>query len=298
MSAFLRVLPVLLAALPAALWLGCFWESGEGRWVARVDGSAIAFDELRRPVEARLEANPELVREEVLDQELSRLVSEQLVLNRAAELGVKVHDAEVERRVRTLHGDDFDGSDTAYLAQVRRQMTLERTALVDLAEGLSVPESAIESYFEANRDSYARPPRVQIRQIVVDDESTAKRLRSVLEDGADFETVAAENSLAPEASEGGLLPPFARGELPEVFDQAFELRPSELSPVIESPYGFHIFRLEAVLPRQEPDLDVVREDIALELQELRLQELRREWLRGLRRRADVRVNEPLLEELR
>ncbi len=289
-----RVLPILLIVGA----ISCTWESGERRWIARVDDSRIPFAELQRLIDARLEANPQLRREDVLAEELQRLISEQLMLNRATELGVKIHDGEVERRLRAIHGEDFSVANPAYLEEVRRQMTLERTALLDLGDRLGLPESTLMLYFEEHRDSYGRPAQVQIRQIVVEDEATAQQLRTALADGADFPTLAAEHSLAPEAGEGGLLPPFAKGELPEVFDRTFRLRPEEVSEVIESPYGFHIFRLESRIPHREPEFGEVREEIALELQQRRLEDLRRDWLRQLRRRATIEVNERLLEELR
>ncbi len=268
------------------------------RWVAQVDGARILFSELRRTVSERLEDYPELRREQVLDEELYRLVSEQVVLNRADELGVKIHDAEVQRRLSGIHGPDFSGSDPGYVEEVRRRMIQERTALLDLAGLLSLPEDALLRHFEEHRDHYRRPEQVQIRQIVVDNESLARSLRAELVLGADFPALAAGHSLAPEAGGGGLLAPFAHGELPEVFDRAFSLSARQLSQVIESPYGFHIFKLESRIPPQEPKFSELREDITLELQQRRLEELRRDWLRGLRREAEIRLNEPLLEELR
>ena len=270
----------------------------EGRWVAQVDGTRILFGELERSVTERLDDYPELRREQVLDEELYRLVSEQVVLNRADSLGVKIHDAEVRRRITGIHGADFNGSDPGYFEEVRRQMIQERAALLDLAGLLSLPDDALLRHFEEHRHLYRRPEQVQIRQIVVDNESQARNLRSELVDGADFPALAADHSVAPEAGAGGLLPPFARGELPEVFNRAFGLSSRELSQVIESPYGFHIFKLESKIPQHEPELSELREDITLELQQRRLEELRRDWLRGLRREAEIKLNEPLLEELR
>ncbi len=285
------------AALALVLAMAC-GGSAEPRGVALVDGVRILFSELQRVVTERLEDYPELRREQVLDEELYRLVSEQVVLNRADELGVKIHDAEVQRRISGIHGADFTGSDPSYFEGVRRQMIQDRTALLDLGGLLTLPEDALLRHFEEHRDQYRTPAQVQIRQIVVESESQARNLRAELVDGADFPALAAEHSLAPEALGGGLLPPFARGELPEVFDRAFSLRPRELSQVIESPYGFHIFKLESKLPPQEPEFSLLREEIALELQQRRLEELRRDWLRGLRREAEIKLNEPLLEELR
>ena len=86
--------------------------------------------------------------------------------------------------------------------------------------------------------------------------------------------------------------------MPEVFDQVFALQPGTLSEVLVSPYGVHIFRLEAKIPPHEAVLAEVRTDVLAELEQKRLAELRREWERKLWRDANVRVNERLLETLR
>ena len=133
---------------------------------------------------------------------------------------------------------------------------------------------------------------------MVQDEAEAHRLRDELEGGANFSALAQASSAAPEASAGGLLPPFAKGELPDVFDRAFELDLDEISAVLDSPYGFHIFLLVARFPPQVPELGDVHEKIKAELQTRRLAELKRGWLRDLRRVAEIRVDERLLEQLR
>jgi parvulin-like peptidyl-prolyl isomerase len=139
---------------------------------------------------------------------------------------------------------------------------------------------------------------VEIRQIVVEDRARAEELRARLLAGEDFAQLAGQHSIAPEAAEGGWLPPFARGELPDAFDRAFELAPGSISEVIESPYGFHILRVEALHPPRQAEFADVRERIALDLERERLEDLRRDWLRELRRNADIQVDERLLEALR
>jgi parvulin-like peptidyl-prolyl isomerase len=132
---------------------------------------------------------------------------------------------------------------------------------------------------------------------VIEERAKADALHARLEQGGDFAAVARANSLAPEAPAGGELPPFGRGELPEAFDRAFELAPGQISPVIESPYGFHIFLLERKIPR-EPTFDELRAKLEAELAQRHLEELRREWLRGLRKSAEIQTNDDLLETLR
>ncbi|MCH6563171.1 MAG: peptidyl-prolyl cis-trans isomerase [Myxococcales bacterium] len=285
------------AALCALLLLSACGGGSDETWIAEVNGQQIPISQLRRILEARFELEPDVSREDILNEELSQLVTQQVILNRAHELGIEVTQREADTRLRKLHGNDFSGIDSEFLDEIRKQMLLERTELEDLADRIRFPESALVLYFEENRRRYRTPERVRIRQIVVEDEAKARQLRAQLGEGADFATLAAEHSLAPEAGEGGLLPAFARGEMPEVFDEAFKLRPGGLSRVLESPYGFHLLRSETRIPAHDPELTEVRDAVRMELQQKRLAELRRGWLRGLRRNANIRVNERLLETL-
>ena len=285
------------AVVCASLLLSACEGGSKDTWIAEVNGRQIPVSDLRRILVARMEQEPEVAREDVLNEELSRLVTEQVILNRARELGIEVTQREAEMRLHKLHGNDFSGIDPEYLAEVRTQMLMERTEFEDLADRIQFPESTLVLYFEENRSRYRTPERVQIRQIVVEDQAKARQLRAQLGEGADFASLAAEHSLAPEAGEGGLLPPFARGEMPEVFEEAFKLRPGGLSRVLESAYGFHLFHSEARIPAHAPKLEEVRETVRTELEQKRLAELHRGWLRGLRRNANIRVNQRLLETL-
>ncbi len=292
-----RTSEIAAAALCALLMLSACGGRSEETWIAEVNGHQIPISHLRRILEVRFEQEPDVPREDVLNEELSRLVTQQVILNRARELGIEVTQREADTRLRKLHGNDFSGIDSEFLDEIRTQMLMERTELEDLADRIRFPESALVLYFEENRSRYRTPERVRIRQIVVEDEAKARQLRAQLGEGADFATLATEHSLAPEAGEGGLLPDFARGEMPEVFDEAFKLRPGGLSRVLESPYGFHLLRSEARIPAHDPELTEVRDAVRMDLEQKRLAELRRGWLRGLRRNANIRVNERLLETL-
>ncbi len=286
-----------LLMLAIALALACGGGSSDDGWVAEVDGVKVPSDTLRRMVDERMDDSPDARRGDVVSDALNQLVSEQAALNRAAKLGVAVSDADLALRLEQLHGENWNDDDPAYRELVRRQMTVDRVALVDLAQRARVTDSELHAYFDEHRAEYAQPERVQIRQIVVPERARAEQLRAELAQGADFAALARENSIAPEAPNGGALPPFARGQLPEAFDRAFELMPGRLSPVIESPYGFHVFLLEQRLPAREPALEEVRPRLEAELGQRHLEDLRREWLRGLRKSAEIRLNERLLETL-
>jgi parvulin-like peptidyl-prolyl isomerase len=125
---------------------------------------------------------------------------------------------------------------------------------------VEVAEPEIVEYFEAHKADFALPERVVVRQIVlVDDRSAAKIKNQATKDN--FSDLARANSITPEAEKGGLLGPFARGELPRVFDVAFDLPVGAISQVQKSPYGFHIFMPVKKLPPQTMTLEDSRAKI-------------------------------------
>jgi parvulin-like peptidyl-prolyl isomerase len=283
--------------LGLGLLAGCGGGSDDDSWAAQVDGVAIPAADLRRLVDERMEDSPDARRQDVANDVLQALVSDQVVLNLAAKRHIEVTPAQVEERLLQLHGPEWKDPDPRYREVVRREMVLERAALADLGARARVPDSALRAYFEEHKAQYGTPARVQIRQIVVAEKPKAEGLRGEVEKGADFAELARANSIGPEASDGGALPPFAKGELPEAFDRAFELEPGRVSPVIESPYGFHLFLVVAKLPAHEATFDEVREKIELELSEQQLTDLRREWVRSLRKSAEIKVNDRVMESL-
>jgi parvulin-like peptidyl-prolyl isomerase len=280
----------------AALILVACWP--ESTWVAQVDGVAIPLSELEGVLGSRAEGISSDAREALIAGELDRLIGDRVILNRADELAVEVSDAEVQALLGELFGDEAVPDDREFRDQVRRELRMERVALLDLGPHLEIPEDEVAMRFEQQQARWATQPKAEVRQIIVSDPMRARRVLRELKSGGDFEALARQYSLGPEAKTGGLLPPYARGELPDAFDQAFDLEPGQLSDVVESPYGFHIFRLEKHVPARTPTYEEVREDVRSELQGELFVTLRENWVRALRRKADIRINEPALESLR
>ena len=120
-----------------------------------------------------------------------------------------------------------------------------------------------------------RPDRVHVRQIVVDSEARAKRVRSRLLAGEPWEKLSAELSLAPNAARGGELGVVARGTLPEELETAiFGLEPGEISRPVKGPSGYHLFQVLEVYPGGSGDRGAVEATVRQELEE----DASRRWL--------------------
>jgi parvulin-like peptidyl-prolyl isomerase len=121
-------------------------------------------------------------------------------------------------------------------------------------------DSEVKAYYEKNIDKFRRPARIVIRQILFATEEEAKKIRPQINRG-NFTAMAKQYSTAPEAENGGLLGPFARGEMPSVFDVAFEMQEGEIKGILKSSYGFHVFMLENKLKKQELSLKAATSEI-------------------------------------
>ncbi len=163
------------------------------------------------------------------------------------------------------------------LAMLARERGLiERTvpaadAVEPLLAAHPVPEptaAEIAAYFAAHAAELARPARVHLRQILVDDRLVAERARRELMAGAAFEAVLARVQVPGSAPAGGDQGILARDELPPAFaDLIFRLEAGKVSEVVPADYGFHLFEVVERWPAENPALDEVAPAIRQRLRE-------------------------------
>lgn len=79
--------------------------------------------------------------------------------------------------------------------------------------------------------------------IMVPTEEEAKAIKNLLTSGRDFAELAKERSKGPNAAKGGDLGIINKGDLLPQLDEALrKLKPGEISEVLKSEVGFHIFK--------------------------------------------------------
>ncbi len=128
---------------------------------------------------------------------------------------------------------------------------------------IQIPREERIAYYQKHQEEFRVPKRVKVRQIVLSKEEEARKVRKRLTMGhEDFALVAQEVSLSPDANRGGDLGIFSPGQMPPEFDKVcFSLEVGEISPVVQSPYGYHIFLVEKHLPAELLPFKKVEEKI-------------------------------------
>lgn len=243
------------------------------------------------------------LKEEVLD----RLIEQKIMVQRAGMLSLTVGEAELASRIeeikRDYNGGQFDRlfgaggiSYAGWKEALRKRALLEKLIAVEVNEKISVTEDEAERHYRANRKAYMTEKRVRVAQIVVRDRDRAEAILKRLKMGEDFGKVAREVSIGPEAAKGGDLDFFARGVMPEAIDRVvFTLPVGKVSGIVQSPYGYHIFKL---LGRKEAGgriFSEVKERVIADLRKLKEAEAYERWIVGLKAKAVIRIDRPLPE---
>lgn len=133
-------------------------------------------------------------------------------------------------------------------AELLFEQFLVEKCTYELVKGIEVEEEEIQEYYVKNKKEFLLPERVKVSQILVPTEEKAVEILDRLKDDGPekFRRLAKTQSVGVEASKGGEMGIFAMGQLPDEMEPAiFSLKEGEMSPVLESSYGFHIFRLDS-----------------------------------------------------
>ncbi len=197
-------------------------------------------------------------------------------------------DAYIEQRVLVLEARTR--SLTSEGATAEDEERAVRSLLTDVALDSGQPnEDEVTRFYEAHRAEFDQPERVTVRQILVPSENEARDVRRRLaRDPKSFEQLARTLSRAPDASAGGLMGTFARGELPPELEAAvFTLPPGAATAIVASPHGFHVLKVDARTEAGGGSLDENREKIRAVLARQRWDKRVQDFVRTLIAKAKV-----------
>lgn len=169
------------------------------------------------------------------------------------------------------------------------QAVVEQLLANEVLAQISVGPEEVTQHCRQHLSDFDTPEMVVLRQIVVPTSNEARDIRRrLLREPRSFEALARTQSRGPEASAGGLMGTFARGELPpELEATAFALAQGATSEIVATPLGHHVLRVDERRPARPATLDECRARVEPSLKRGKADRAVREFVRSVMARAKV-----------
>ncbi|MDP1559580.1 MAG: peptidylprolyl isomerase [Nitrosomonas sp.] len=213
-------------------------------------------------------------------QILETIIVKRIQLQRAKEIGLTINESELDETIRRIAEEnklsvqafysalEKDGINfTRFRNDIRDEVILVRLKEREVSNQVNVTEGEVDNFLRTQQTSSVGNKEYLIAHILVvlpehsdalqieEKRKRAEMALAKLRDNVEFAQVAAEYSDAEDNMKGGVLdwrPVTQMG--PRFAEILTAMQPGELSPVIQSPIGFHILKL---LDRRAQEVPVV-----------------------------------------
>ncbi|MBD3380479.1 MAG: hypothetical protein GF408_08485 [Candidatus Omnitrophica bacterium] len=285
--------------------------------IVEVNGEVITqreFDRTFDPIKAQIEANfqgeelqnrLEMARKGVLEQ----LINSKLAISAAKKADIEIDEQELQQRIERIQS--YYGSREEFLKaldqkgtnlsefekEIREQMLAQQVVQKEISGKITVAPGEVSELYEKNREKLISPKSYKVRTLMVrksgednkaEDRAKAESIRKEIKEGADFSEVAASRSEGPFADKKGDMGYIVQGQLaPPLEEVVLGLKENEISRVVETPIGFHIFKVEDIEEPRQLSLEEVNEFLKDQLYKRKFQEELVEWLEKEREEAHI-----------
>ena len=246
-----------------------------------------------------------------------QVVGQKLLVQEARREKVQVDEKQLEQKLQQIE-KRVGGHDqfVALLQQSgttlkRYQQTAHDQELISefkqsrIMPKVSVTDAEVKKFYDDNPNYFEKPEEVRAQHILIkvppnateaqkkEAKAKAEAARQRALKGEDFSALAKELSEGPSAPRGGELGFFDRNTMVKPFaDAAFALKVGEISPVVETQFGYHVIKVEEHRPAHKQSLDEVQLPIRNYLTQEKVNEQLTELVNKLKSSAKIERLEP------
>ena len=288
--------------------------------IARVNDAAVLRQELDREmklVSLKLARQGRPVNAEQLKKyegEIREtLINRTLLLQQSQTMEIKVKDSLVAKAL-----DEFKAAfkdEKAYQnaltemgfteemlqGQIKNGLTIKTLIDKEAMPKVSVSDQEVRAFYDDNPKLFRKPEQVKASHILIqvpkdaDEAKKAKALATIqalktrIDNGENFATLAMENSEGPSKAKGGDLGFFGREQMvPPFSEAAFALQPGQMSDVVQTRFGYHLIRVSERQAEQTMAFNDVKEAISARLRKEQEGKKIDAYLEKLKEHADIK----------
>ncbi|MCL1980482.1 MAG: SurA N-terminal domain-containing protein [Proteobacteria bacterium] len=161
----------------------------------------------------------------------------------------------------------YETANSKYKSAPQRKLLYLAFPFKDDLGQVTVNDEAIQAYYHEHAETYGQPEKRRARHILFrvtgeDSPETksakkaqAEKVLARIKAGEDFAKLAGQFSEDMTKDKGGDLGFFARGQMVQPFEESvFALKKGEVSGVVETPFGFHLIKVEEIMPAKTQTL--------------------------------------------
>ncbi|MFV9645789.1 MAG: peptidyl-prolyl cis-trans isomerase [Desulfobacterales bacterium] len=165
---------------------------------------------------------------------------------------------------------------------------------------VTVTDGELRKYYHLNTHEFRTNPKVQARAILLKTKEEAEKVLNRLRKGEDFGKLAQDFSIDPfTASDGGSMAILEKGKgkvFTQIEEVLFDLKPGEISDVVETAFGFNILSVDQVFPSEPKPFEEVRKQIKRSILQRKKARAFEEMSNRLQRDAEIKIFENRLLE--
>jgi peptidyl-prolyl cis-trans isomerase C len=279
----------------------------------------MTIQEMRRQFgeKSMAQDSPEVLRRKALEQ----FLAVELLFQEGLTLGLKDVDTQVE--AMWSGAEKQAGSREKFAEQlakdglsleqakdnIRKNIYVRAVITQKVVPTIKVEEAELQAFYQANQNQYQHGEMVGARHILIKVPPQAKEeekklarekveaIRKDLLAGKDFQETAKALSDCPSKTRGGDLGYFGKGRMvPEFEKAAFELPEGEISPVVETQFGFHIIQVYGRKPPGVTPFEEVKNQLEGRVKNEKFNRAVSDYVGELRKKARVEILDPGLRD--
>jgi peptidyl-prolyl cis-trans isomerase SurA len=279
--------------------------------IAIVNDDIVTLREVERYVavqkKTRYSSMNEYVRNEALREKMDTFIEGLLITQQAKKLKIEVGEKDVEAAIENIKKQNLI-SDVELREQLKKEkidykdfadgirssITRSRVLARAIAQDVAVDDKSLREYYDRHKADFVEE-EYKLQHIFVSrqKENGATRAAAALEEldaGKAFGEVAREFSDEPSKEQGADIG-FAKKEdlMPELREAIRPLTPGSYTRIVQTPYGYHILKLNEVRKGETLAFDVVTDKVKETLYQTESEKRYKDYVAKLKSTAYIEV---------